>query len=129
MKRTLPQGFLRGVFFSLFFLSAIVGHAQVRNIAGIIQDEKSGGALPGVSELIKGTTNGTITDSGGRYELQTDLPNPTLVFSFVGFVTREIPANTSNTLDVSMSEDSKTLSEVVVTALGITREQESLGYA
>ncbi|MBC7923645.1 MAG: SusC/RagA family TonB-linked outer membrane protein [Ferruginibacter sp.] len=105
--------------------------AQLQTIKGVVSDSL-GGPLPGVNVLIKGTTVGTSTNAGGAYTLTTDrvlTPKEVLVFSFIGFATAEVPLNGSTVVNVRLREDQQTLNEVVVTALGIKREEKSLGYA
>ncbi len=104
-------------------------HAQERAILGKIEDQATNAPIPGVSIVVKGTMNGTISDSNGRFSISTTSDDAILVFSFIGYVTKELPVGNSTTIDVEMTEDTKTLSEVVVTALGITRAEESLGYS
>jgi TonB-linked SusC/RagA family outer membrane protein len=87
-----------------------------------------GQPLPGVSVLVKGTTTGTATDAGGAYTINAE-PNSTLVFSFIGYTTEEVQVGNRTTIDVTMTPDIKSLSEVVVTALGIKKESKKLGYA
>ena len=84
--------------------------------------------LIGVSILQKGTSNGTITDMDGNYTLKVSGEQPVLVFSYIGYKTLEIPGN-KPTLNVTMSDDTQVIDEVVVTALGIKREKKMLGYA
>ncbi|HJT74977.1 MAG TPA: SusC/RagA family TonB-linked outer membrane protein, partial [Chitinophaga sp.] len=74
----------------------------------------------------KGTTNGTMTNAEGGFRLSVNA-NGTLVISYMGYLTREVPA--SGDLNISLAEDNKNLNEVVVTALGMKREQRKLGYA
>lgn len=100
--------------------------AQNRTVSGTVTDA-NGDALPGVSVVVKGTNNGTQTDFDGKYQIQA-AQNQVLVFSFIGMKSQEINA-TSSTLNVKMTDDTKELSEVVVTALGIKRERKALGYA
>lgn len=114
---------------TLSLCAGVTVNAQVRTITGIIADKASNSSIPGVSVLVKGTTTGTISDTEGKFSIQTDVVDPVLIFSFVGYLSQEISVGTSGTVDVSMAEDTKTLSEVVVTALGITRAEESLGYS
>ena len=71
----------------------------------------------------------TISDTEGKFSITTADNNAILIFSFVGYVTQEVSVGTATTIDIVMREDTKTLSEVVVTALGITRAEESLGYS
>lgn len=88
-----------------------------------------GEGLPGVSVIIKGTTSGTSTDVDGMYRLDiSDFNDVTLVFTSVGFTTQEVAVGNRSVIDVGMQEDEVQLGEVVVTALGIEREEKSLTY-
>ena len=97
-------------------------------VTGIVRDE-NGQGFPGVNIIVKGTSSGTTTDVNGRYALQVEDDNATLVFSFVGYNEQEIALAGRTVLDVTMEPNLKALDEVVVTALGIERSQKSLGYA
>jgi TonB-linked SusC/RagA family outer membrane protein len=101
--------------------------AQERTISGTVSDN-SGLPLPGATILIKGTTTGTSSDFDGKYSISTS-QGSTLVFSFVGYITLEIRVETSSSINASLSEDTQALEEVVVTALGIKRNERSLGYS
>src|SRR5210317_1089859 len=101
--------------------------AQEKTISGTVSDN-SGLPLPGVNIIVKGTTNGTQTDFDGNYSI-TASTGDVLVFSYVGQTTQEVTVGASNTISVSMQEDAALLDEVVVTALGISREKKSLGYS
>lgn len=102
--------------------------AWSQSISGKVTSGSDGSPLPGVSILLKGTNTGTTTDIDGSYTINA-APNGTLVFSFIGFTTKEETISGRNTIDVALSEDVAQLGEVVVTALGIEREKKSLGYA
>ncbi len=97
-------------------------------VTGTIKDE-SGQTFPGVNIVIKGTSVGTTSDTNGKYSISVEDENATLVFSFVGYKTEEIQLGGRTVLDLSMVPDTKSLEEVVVTALGIERSARSLGYA
>src|SRR5690606_19209192 len=84
--------------------------------------------LPGVTVVEKGTNNGTVTNLNGEYSIEVEGENSVLVFSYVGFDTQEVTVGSRNEINISMSESIDNLNEVVVTALGIEREQRSLGY-
>ena len=88
-----------------------------------------GKTLPGVSVVIKGTTRGTITDMNGSYSIANVSKSATLVFSFVGMQTKEVPVGNQSTINVSLTESLTSLKQVVVTALGISRQKKSLGYS
>ncbi|WP_276371757.1 SusC/RagA family TonB-linked outer membrane protein [Chryseolinea sp. H1M3-3] len=122
MKKRLP-GFM--IIFLISWASAVAQHT----VTGRVTQSSDGAALPGVSVVVKGTNTGTSTDADGKFTIGVPSDNATLVLSFIGFTTQEIPVGSQTTLDVSMSEDTQQLSEVVVTALGIQREAKSLSYA
>jgi TonB-linked SusC/RagA family outer membrane protein len=97
-------------------------------VKGTVVDTK-GEPLIGVSVLLKGTTRGTATDVAGKFEIAVEEPNTTLVFSYVGYVTQEVNVGSQTTLTVTLANDTRVLSEVVVTALGIKRDKKALGYS
>lgn len=103
--------------------------AQERTVSGKVTSTEDGSALPGVNVVIKGTTNGTVTDAEGNYKLSLPASGGALVFSFIGLQTQEIPVGDRSVVDVSLSLDVQQLSEVVVTAQGIQRETKALGFA
>jgi TonB-linked SusC/RagA family outer membrane protein len=88
--------------------------------------------MPGVTVVLKGTSAGTATATDGGYSLSLPTAPATgdvLVFRFIGFKTAEVPYSGNTTIDVQLRPDEKVLQEVVVTALGIEREEKALGYA
>lgn len=85
--------------------------------------------LPGVSVSVKSTSLGTITDAMGSYEITVPQNYNSLVFSFVGMLTQEIALSGQAKIDVVLESATMELDEVVVTALGLSREKKSLGYA
>jgi len=99
-----------------------------QTISGKITSSPDGSSLPGVSVLVKGTTSGTTSDADGAFSIAAKANN-TLVFSFIGYKTKEVVVGTQSVVDVTMEEDASQLNEVVVTALGIPKEQRALGYA
>lgn len=101
---------------------------QQKMVTGTVKD-KSGQPIPGVSVLVKGTSIGTITDVEGKYTISKVPNSPTLVFSFVGMKSQEIPANSQSIINVVMTEESIGVDEVVVTALGIKKDAKALGYS
>src|SRR5690606_21922246 len=84
--------------------------------------------LSGVSVLVKGTTRGVSSDENGNFTI-TAPANATLVFSYIGYVTHEAAINGQSSMTVTLDADAQALGEVVVTALGITRERKSLSYS
>lgn len=97
-------------------------------VRGTVVDAK-GEPLIGVSVLVKGTTRGTATDVAGKYEIVADDASAVLVFSFVGYVRKEVAVGTQSEINITLAEDTQNLSEVVVTALGIKRDKRALGYS
>lgn len=101
--------------------------SQTRQITGRIIDQK-GDAVPLASITVKGTSNGTSADESGRFSISISGMNQTLIFSSVGFQPRELMIGDNTNLIITLVGTTE-MSEVVVTALGITRKQKSLGYA
>lgn len=98
-------------------------------VSGTVVSGSNGESLPGVAVMEKGTTNGVLTDENGRYSIPLSSGNATLQFSFVGMRTMEEAVNNRSVVDVTMTSEDISLDEVVVTALGISRDKKSLGYA
>ena len=118
-------------FFSLFLLfSVIVTSAQSqKTITGTVLSSEDNSPLPGATVLEKGTSNGASTDFDGKFSLDVDVNATTLVISFVGFVTKQVTIADLEHMNITLIPDAQQLDEVVVTALGIKREEKSLGYA
>ncbi|MEB0249349.1 TonB-dependent receptor plug domain-containing protein, partial [Mucilaginibacter sp. 5B2] len=96
-------------------------------ITGKVVDE-TGVGLPGVSIKVKGTANGAVTNPNGSFSINAP-DNAVLVFSFIGYETQEVSVAGKTSINVRLAPSSKGLNEVVVTALGITKEQKKLGYS
>ncbi len=96
-------------------------------VTGKVVDAR-GEALIGVSIMEKGTTNGGVTDMDGHFVLNVSSADATLVFSYIGYKTQEVPVKGKTSFNITLEEESEVLSEVVVTALGIKREQKALSY-
>jgi TonB-linked SusC/RagA family outer membrane protein len=99
--------------------------AQITRISGTVTDE-SGEPLPGVNIVEKNTTNGTVSDIDGNYSLSLQTPGATVVFSFIGFETQEIPANLT-TIDVQMTAGSLGVDEVVIVGYGTQKKESVVG--
>ncbi len=121
MKKILLLAWLISLF------SITQAFAQSREITGTVTDEK-GEPLPAVSVLQKGTSNGVTTNNRGVFTITVTGANPVLVISYSGRATQEIIVGTASTYNVSLGS-SGPMSEVVVTALGIRRNERSLGYS
>lgn len=113
----------------LVLLSAVLhAAAQDRTITGRVTDQATGEGLPGVTVLVKGTSVGMTTGGDGSFTLSAPASATTLVFSSIGFGTQEQPI-TDAPITVVMATDAKQLGEVVVTALGVERNRNSLAYS
>ena len=97
-------------------------------VTGRVSDEKGEG-LPGVNVLLKGTTTGTTTDADGNYALNVPdaIEGGTLVFSFIGYLTQEVPISNRGTIDVKLASDVKALGEVVVVGYGTQKKRDLTG--
>ncbi len=105
------------------------GPAEARaevTVSGTVQSDKDE-PLPGVSVVVKGTQNGTVTDNEGKYRLTVPDGAAVLVFSFIGYVTEEVPVGNGSIIDVRLLSDVKTLSEVVVVGYGTQERREVTG--
>lgn len=102
--------------------------AQDIAVTGTVTDDL-GTPLPGVNVVEKGTTNGTSTDFDGNYSIEVSSTTATLVFTSMGYSSKEVAVNGQTRVNAVLSEDAEMLGEVVVTALGITKEQRKVGYA
>ncbi|AZQ61739.1 SusC/RagA family TonB-linked outer membrane protein [Flammeovirga pectinis] len=114
---------------SMLILSAGYLHAQERTITGNIIDASDKSPLPGVNVVIKGTTTGAVTDFDGNFTILVTPGQDVLTFSFIGYKTTDMNIANSDNIKVKLETDAEELEEVVVTALGIKREERSLGYA
>ncbi len=117
------------IMLAVFALGISTAMAQTRTVSGKITASADGSGIPGVNVQLKGTTKGTSSNAAGSYSIEVSGPNAVLSFTFVGFEPQEVKVGTRNLIDVSMASSSQELNEVVVTALGIKREEKSLGYS
>lgn len=113
--------------FPLLLLLGKVG-AQTHTITGNVTGE-DGEGIPGVNILEKGTISGTVSDVDGNFTIAVKDDADVLVFSFVGFLTDELVIGSRTSISHIMIQDVTMLSEVVVTALGVEREQKTLAYS
>ncbi|UOQ52860.1 SusC/RagA family TonB-linked outer membrane protein [Hymenobacter cellulosivorans] len=117
------------LFMSLLLMFTLLQQvtAQNRNISGRVTDRQSGEGLPGVTVLLKGTTNGVSTNSDGTYTLSVPSAGGTLVFSSIGYIQTERAIGTEDQLNIGLAGDSKQLSEVVVTGYGTQERRDVTG--
>ena len=100
-----------------------------KTITGTVTSSEDGKPIPGATVVVKNTTIGTTTNVDGFYELSVPDDATTLVFSYVGMISRQLPIGDATVINTVLELDVMDLEGVVVTALGITREKKSLGYA
>ena len=109
-----------------FFLLPLAASAQQRTISGtVIGDDKS--PIPGASIIVKGTTIGVVTDMDGKFNLVIPATAKTLIFSFVGLTPKEIPVSSTNVYNVTLSESTIGLEEVVIVGYGTQKKETVVG--
>ena len=108
----------------VFTLSAI---GQEYTISGNVTSEQDGFPIPTVNILVKNSSNGVTTDFDGNYTIKNVSQNATLVFSYVGYKTKEITVTNGNAINVKLSEDVEGLEEVVVIGYGSQKRKEVTG--
>ena len=103
--------------------------AQTTKVTGVVTSAEDGEPITGASILVKGTTQGTISGFDGDFTIgNVPATAKTLIVSFIGMVTEEVPIK-EGTIRIRMKSDAKALDEVVVTAMGLSRAKKALGYA
>jgi len=119
LPKPLSRCFARGVVFLLLLLPAIT-YSQQTTVSGTVVDVEEN-PLPGVNVLIKGTAQGTITNVEGEYQISAQ-PDDVLIFSFVGYETKEVPVNNRSEISISLPEDAAQLDEIVVVGYGTAKK-------
>ncbi|MDR2465849.1 MAG: carboxypeptidase-like regulatory domain-containing protein, partial [Prevotellaceae bacterium] len=130
MKRKIINDIRRGLRKTLTAASLLcfgIALMAQNTVTGTVGDEN--GALSGATVTVKGTNIGVLTGSDGTYSVNVPAGDVTLVFSLMGFVTREVGVGGRTVIDVRLAEETTELTEVIVTALGIKRSEKALGYA
>ena len=110
----------------LLFMLPMSFFAQ-NTVSGNVTESATGLPVPGVNVIVQGTSNGTTTDFDGNYTIQNVSNEDVIVFSFLGFVTQEVPFQGQSTIDIQLDEDAATLDEVVLIGYGATSEQDATG--
>ncbi|HWD86549.1 MAG TPA: SusC/RagA family TonB-linked outer membrane protein [Mucilaginibacter sp.] len=128
MKLNLPSNFTRLLLLTLVSAFVFCGQALAQNtIRGIVLDNNNQ-PLPGVTIKVKGTTRATVTGIEGRFTFAAE-KGETLVVSIIGFISQEVTVTSEPYYSIQMQQESKNLNEVVVTALGVKKEFQRLGYS
>ena len=118
---------LKTLYFGFALLFTIYAQAQSTAVTGTVTSADDGFGLPGVNVVVKGTTNGTVTDFDGKYSINVQDANATLVFSYIGFTKQEIPLNGESVVNASMTEDATALEEVVLVGYGTQIKRQVTG--
>ncbi len=113
----------------VFLLFATSAMAQQRTITGTVTGKDDGLPLPGVSVKVKGAAGGASTDGSGKFSVSVPAGGTALIFSSIGYVSQTQTISSSNVMNVTLAADAQLLGEVVVTAMGQTRQARTLGYA
>src|SRR5690242_8947313 len=113
--------------FAVLMLSGVLASAQDHSVKGRVTGP-DGTSLQGITVQVQGTNTATATNANGQFELSVP-SNATLIFTGVGFTTQTIKVGNRSTVNVSLASDTKRLNEIVVTALGIQRNRNTLPYA
>ena len=99
---------------------------QGKKVTGVVVDG-TGEPVIGANVVVKGTTNGTITDFDGNYTIEGVSANDVLVVSYIGYLSQEIPVGSQSAINVTLKEDTQTLDEVVVVGYGTMRKSDVTG--
>jgi len=126
MQQALPKMIRYLLVLPFFFATVLGAFAQSVTVSGRVTDEKGEG-LPGVTVLLKGTTTANGTDVEGNYSLAVPATTGTLVFSYIGYQSQEVPINGRTTLNVSLATDAQVMDEVIVVGYGTVTRRELTG--
>lgn len=127
MTKHLLVPLFRGVMIMLFTIAANLSYAQDRTVKGKVTSSSDGSGIPGVNVQLKGTAIGTVTDSDGNYAIDAKGGDGILVFSSIGLIKKEVPVGNQSTINVTLEDDIKNLSEVVVTGYAAQRKKDITG--
>ena len=115
-----------GILVFMVLFSTVYGFSQTTTVSGIVSDEQ-GEPLPGVNVLVKGTSNGVVTNFDGEYLITNTSNEAVLVFSYIGFITNEVAIGNQNNIDITLLEDTQALEEVVVVGYGTQKKSNVVG--
>lgn len=104
-----------------------IGEGQALTVSGTVTVEPDQMTVSGVNVLVKGTSQGTVTDIDGNYRISVPNEDDTLEFSYVGYASQEVPVNGRSTIDITLSEDIEQLEEIVVVGYGVQRKSDLTG--
>ncbi|HEY1165307.1 MAG TPA: carboxypeptidase-like regulatory domain-containing protein, partial [Chitinophaga sp.] len=116
------------VFLLALLLGLQAGYAQDTKITGVVTFKADAQRVPGAVVTVKGTNKGTQTDTDGKYAISAS-EGDTLHFSYIGYKGEDVLVGATHSINIALESTESSLKEVVVTALGISREKRSLGYS
>lgn len=123
------KSILLGILTFVFAFASSEVLAQERTISGKVTSIEDGEGLPGVNVVVKGTTDGTVTDANGNYSIVVRPGYTTLTFTFIGLQSQDVEIGSQSTADVQMQQDAQQLAEVVVVGYSTTTQQAFTGTA
>ena len=106
----------------IFLIVGTLSVSAAYPVKGTVSDEKSNAPLIGVSVVVEGTSNGTITDFNGNFSMEVPSPNSVIVFTYVGYISQKVNLDGQTNLRVTMAEDTKNLDEVIVVGYGVQKK-------
>jgi TonB-dependent SusC/RagA subfamily outer membrane receptor len=118
---------VKGLLAFLLVFAVQIAFAQTKTVSGLVSDQ-DGAPLPGATVLVKGTNKGTTSDFDGNFSISA-AQGDVLVFSFIGYVTKEVSVGNSSQLNVSLAQDAQALEEVIVTGFGDVSKKSFAGSA
>jgi TonB-linked SusC/RagA family outer membrane protein len=127
MKIRVQPKRLLGIIMILF--SVIQLRAQTKTISGTITSAEDGTPLPGISVIVEGAASGTSTDAYGKYTLSVPSDRAKVIFSGIGVASQTVNVSNRSNISLTLSKDTRQLSEVTVTALGVTKAKRTVGFA
>src|SRR5690606_16889012 len=122
----MKQKLLSSIFALVFLIG--VSYAQDRQVSGKVTSATDGSPISGVSVSVVGSTTATQTDGSGNYSISVS-NSSVLSFSYIGYASQRVTVGNQAVINVQLVDDSEALEEVVVTALGISKDRRSVGYS
>jgi len=116
---------VKGLLAFLLVFAVQIAFAQTKTVSGLVSDQ-DGAPLPGATVLVKGTNKGTTSDFDGNFSISA-AQGDVLVFSFIGYVTKEVSVGNSSQLNVTLAQDAQALEEVIVTGFGDVSKKSFAG--
>ena len=123
---TTPKNILKGIILGSLFFFTTLSSTLAQEVGGTVVDE-SGVPMIGVSILVKGTTQGTLTDDEGKFSLNVPGISDTLRISYLGYETQDVPIAGQSQIEIAMEESVTSLDEVVVVGYGTVKKKDLTG--